>query len=295
MWSRTILLLLLLSLGSAHAAAPMHPDDDIPVVFTTIAKAETIYDDLLYPVRIQSRINATVVAEADAIVSKIVSPLGKAVPRHSPILVLKHIDPVFNYRPLVIQAPVSGVVTSMEVTQGTRVAKGQKLASITDPSQITAVAEIAGGDLSSVSLGLTGEMILNGSSHGYQVKVTGISPQLDPATGTATCELALVNVQKNVPLVPSGSLGRVTFKVRARKGIEIPEYALIYRDNQVFVRIVDKDIAKFVQVQLGTSQKGLVEITSGLADGMSVVLRSSVFVAQGERVKVQAAESAEFE
>jgi len=293
MWSRTILLIAVSFCGSLYPSAPTHESEDVPVVFTKTAKPQPLFDMLLYPVRIQSQINATVVAEADAIVTKVVAPLGKTVGLHAPVLILKHIDPVYHYRPLVIPAPVAGVVSSMEVSQGTRVTKGQKLASIMDPKQLSAIAEIASGDLASIQLGLTAEMKLNGSSKPYSVTVIGVSPQLDPVTGTATCLLALEN--RDVTSVPSGSLGKVTFKVRERRAIAIPEHALVYRENQVFVRIVVNNTARFIPVNVGTSRGGIVEITSGIEDGMSVILRSSVYVAQGERVKVQPAESAEFE
>ncbi len=296
MRNRFTLLICIFTSFAVLGSAPTHVSDaKLPTVFTQVAKSENIHDTLVYPVRIQSQINASVVADADAVVAKIVSPLGRSVKKNDRVMTLKQIDPVYDYRPLIVPAPVAGVVSSMDVTEGTRVAKGQKLATITDPKRISVLAEIASADLNAVIPGLQGELTTNGSSTKTNVKVQGISPQIDPATGTATCEISISEPNKGAPFLPSGQLGRVTFKVRQRIGYQIPEYALVYRDNRIFVRIVEDETAKFVPVEIGTSERGVVEITSGLKEGMPVVLRSSAFIAQGEKVKVQTAESGQFE
>src|SRR5262249_23309050 len=156
--------------------------------------------------RLIPKINATILSESDGIVKEIVTPLGRPVSRRQKLLVLMHTDPVYDYAPFVVEAPVKGVVSSVEVTEGSRVVRGQKLAAITDPSQITIVVEVAVSDLSAIRAGMPGELKLAGDENRIPVKVRGISPFVDPATGTATCELSLAQPGE-ARLLPAGFVG----------------------------------------------------------------------------------------
>jgi multidrug efflux pump subunit AcrA (membrane-fusion protein) len=282
---RRALLYFLLFCGAAFSA-PEKPK--APVVFVETLRSRELFDQLMYPARIIPKINATVLSESDGIVRKISTPLGHPVARNQTILTLTNTDPVYHFAPMVVTSPVRGVVSSVEVTEGSRVMRGQKLATITDPSQIHIALEVAVPDLGSVRPGLQGELRLAGGETPVPVKVRGISPFVDPATGTASCELELADPKKSPPL-PAGFVGQVTFKAREHKGFELPESAVVYRGRDPFVRVVVNNKAKLVPITLGETRQGLVEITRGPKEGDQVVIRASKFVADGEEVTLQRA------
>jgi multidrug efflux pump subunit AcrA (membrane-fusion protein) len=261
-----------------------------PVVFVDQVKKTELFETLTYPARVVPQVNTTILSEIDGIVRKIHSPLGQKIGRQGRLMTIVHTDPVYQYAPVAVTAPVAGIVSSVEVTEGSQVAKGQKLASVTDPSKVRIAVEIPAQDLSSVARGMEGELRLSGRDQKLTVRVRGVSPFVDPATGTASCELEAIppKGQPVVQLAP-GLLGQVSFKANSRQGISIPDYAVIYRGEETLVRLVGADgKAKQVPVKLGRKERGSVEVLNGLQADAQLVLRSSRYVADGETVKVEA-------
>jgi len=185
---------------------------------------------------------------------------------------------------------VAGVVSAVEVTEGSRVAKGQRVALVTDPKQVKILIEVAAADLFAITHGSKGELVVSSHDKPVTVAVIGVSPFVDSGTGTATVELSVDPGQKAT--LPPGLIGKVSFKVREHQGIEVPESAVVYRGREPAIRIVEQGKAKYVLVTLGPSRRGRVEIAKGVPEGVEVIIRSSGFVGEGEEVKVQAPEKA---
>ncbi len=278
------LRILLLSTMLCASLSSFAAKDKMPVVFAKKIALIELNEVLTYPARVEPKIHAAVVAEADGVVTEIRAPLGRRVQKNTPLLVVRNTDPVYQYSPMVITSPVHGVVSQVEVTVGSRVARGDKLLLVTDPEQIRVIVEIAASDIRSVRNGMTADLELPGEPEHLKVKVKGVSPFVDPGTGTATCELEL---SKKQPLSP-GLIGKVVFKVNQRQGFSIPDSALTYRGKDPFVRVVTDGKAKLTAVSLGRKQAGFVEIVKGLKAGDQVIERTSGFVADGEAVQVQA-------
>ena len=276
----------------AFAAIPRKP-----LVYTQSVKSKELSEVLTYPARVEPRIRASVVAENDGVVSKIVASLGRTVKAGAPILVIRNSDPVYQYAPMVVTAPVAGVVSRVEVTEGSRVARGDKLVMVTDPEQARVVVEVTAEDVSAIKPGLTAELKMPGaasSDQGLKVRVKGISPFVDPATGTASCELELVRDAKSKKtLPPLGVIGRVIFNVNVHKGVSIPDSAITYRGKDPFVRVVAEGKAKLVAIEIGRKEAGHVEILRGLKSGDQLIERATGFVSDGEAVEAQDVEKVE--
>jgi multidrug efflux pump subunit AcrA (membrane-fusion protein) len=266
------------------ASVAMAATENPAIVFVGAVKPTELYEVLTYPARVVPKVNTIILAETDGIVSHIFAPLGQRVSRKQKVLSVTHTDPVYQYAPVAMTAPVSGVVSSVDVTEGSQVTKGQKLASVTDPSQVRITVEIPAQDLPSLRRGMEGEFRFSGSDGKVALKVRGISPFVDPATGTASCELELA--AGKTTLAP-GILGQVSFKANNHQGISIPDYAVIYRGTDTFVRLVEAGKAKQIPIKLGRKERGNVEIMGGLQANSQLVLRTSRYVADGEAVTVQ--------
>ena len=93
-----------------------------------------------------------------------------------------------------------------------------------------------------LSQGMEGEFKIPTVDQPVKVKIRGISPFVDPATGTATCELDLSEKLTN-PL-PAGVIGQASFKANDRKGISIPEFAIFFKGADPFIRIIQDGKAK---------------------------------------------------
>lgn len=271
-----------------------------PTVFVDQLASTALFDRLTYPAKVKPKVEASVLAETDGVVEKVHGALGHKVAKGQPLITLRHTDPVFQYAPVVIKAPVKGVISQIEFSEGSRVNAGQKLLVVIDPNAPKVVIELAAADLEDIKIGMTGELRPVGQEHTYEVRVVGISPFPDSATGTATCELEVVTGNEkegneSKPRLPPGLMGKVSFKVRERKGIQVPESAIVFRGKETMVRTVDEGIVHLTTVKLGNLRRGFYEVTEGIVEGVNVVVRSSQYVADGQKVQVQTEETAKFE
>ena len=269
-------------------AAPSEEPKKLPIVFVARAEKVELFDRLTYPARLLPMINATVLAESDGVVKKFTATLGTQVKKGQTLVKILNTDPVYKYAAANVTAPVSGVVSGVEVTEGTLVQKGQALLRITDPSNIRITIEVAVSDLSAIHQGLKGQLTLHSHKEPFSVEVVGVSPYVDPGTGTATAELKLLDKTQKLP---PGLVGKVQFRGDVHQGIEVPEYAIFYQGKEPSLRLVTDGKISFSPVKLGNTRRGMVEVLSGLSPGSMVVVRASSYVADGEMVEVQTLKS----
>ena len=282
------LIATFLVLSNGLFAAPEKPGPEkTPIVYTDSVKSKELFDTLTYPARVTPSVNASLLSDADGIVHKIFAPLGRPVKKGQRVLTIKNTDPVYDYAPLAVNAPVTGVVSGIEVTEGSRVMKGQKLATIINPKDLKIVIEVSAYDVATLQPGMAGHLTAYGVEKPVDVKIVGVSPFVDPATGSATAELR-ANIDG---ILAPGMVGRISFKARQHAGVEIPESAISYRGQETFIRLVDAGKAKFQKIEVGQSRRGMVEVLKGVEEGQSFIVRSNSFVSDGEKVTVQEPEA----
>ncbi len=254
-------------------------------VFTEKIADKPVFDTLTYPAQIESRVNAMILAESDGVITKIPHPLGAKIRRGEIVAIIRHTDPIYQYQPFIVRAPVTGVINEVYLTRGALVKKGDKLLSITAPNKLRIMIDVAAQDVPFIHSGLVGQLTVSDQSQSLPVTVEGISPSINPMLGTASCELtASKAVEKNLE---PGLVGVVTFKVNKRNAFVVPQDAVVYEGNRPYIQLVlANDIAKRIPVKLGELNDGKIEILSGLKSGEQIIDRSAGFVADGARVKI---------
>ena len=131
---------------------------------------------------------------------------------------------------------------------------------------------------------MVGDLKIPGTPTSISIRVSGISPFVDPATGTALAQLDFFH--KDHILSP-GVQGQVSFKANEHSGFLIPDSAVVYKGKDSFIRLIENQKIKQVQVVLGLKQRGNVEVLKGLSENAELVERASRFVADGEAVTIE--------
>lgn len=254
---------------------------EIPTVFKATAKEIDLFENLLYPAKVNARIMSKVVAEDQGVIKDLLAPLGTKVVKGQKLISIVRKDPVYRYRPLWITAPTAGVVSSVSVGEGTEVARGESLMTILDPRGLKVAIELTPEDSEFVAPKMRGTLNY-GKNQTVAVEVIGVSPMIDPLTGTSTVEFKLVG---EAPQLKAGMLGKVSMKVNERKGIRIPEYAVVFKGDKTFIRLLDGNKVKMNPITLGAKNRGQVEILEGLKDKEDFIERASDFIADGMEVQ----------
>jgi len=268
---------------SAKANASPSPT---PEVFIEEVVSKPLFEELSFPARVESQIQAKVQALTDGIVTEVAVAIGARVKKGQLLFRIRKNDPGYQYAPVRVIAPVDGMVSLVAPSLGSEVSRGAVVAEITDPARVKAKIEITANDMALIHTGLKGELVFSGLAQPVPVSVAGVSPQVDSSTGTASAELHLA---LNTGVQP-GALGLARFRVNERNGFQLPDHAIRYKGDQAFIRVIEGEgvasTARRQNIQLGQRTQGVVEVLSGLKPGDRVVLRSSTFIADGEKVKV---------
>ncbi len=184
-----------------------------------------------------------------------------------------------------IRAPFDGVVGIRRYSVGALVRPGDEITTL-DAIQTmkvemsvpaTYIPKLKVGQEFRASSDVFGERIFTG-------KLTHIGTRIDEVTRALAVRGELPN--PDLVLKP-GLFMNVTITTEKRRGIMIPEIAVIFRGDQQYLYLVDE--AQTVQrrpVQLGTRSQGRVEIRQGLQVGESVLIEGVVKVSPGQKVEV---------
>ncbi|MCX6116565.1 MAG: HlyD family efflux transporter periplasmic adaptor subunit [Proteobacteria bacterium] len=252
-----------------------------PLVQVEVLNKIDISDEYTYPARVTSKVKGELTSDIEGIVVKVVAGLGQKVGRGATVLMIKNTDPVYEYVPVRVNSPVNGLVSQLDVTEGSVIRKGAKLGTVIDPSQTVIETEVPAVDLAFFRKGMNGKFVWNESSEA-PVQISGVSPVVDPITGTASAQMNPVG-----NTIPLGVIGRVVFKANQRKGVLVAEQALVMRGNEIFIRIVENSKAKVLPVKIASIKKGMAEIAEGLKGGETVVIGTSKFISDGQEVTIQ--------
>lgn len=293
----TLLTLVFLShllAACLKKTSPASPDlSKIPPSVTVkVLSPEKISEILTYPARVRSQVHATLLAEKEAMVAEVSTLLGKAVAEKEVLLTLKHTDPIYQYAPILVRSPLQGVVSSIEVSVGSYVAVGQKLASVVNPKLLDLQIEVPGSDLGWIRAGLTGTFQA-ADSHlpAFPVRVAGVSPFVDPQTGTAPAQLKLTSA-KALSFLSAGHQGQVVFEVNPHLGFFVPASTVsdprLGGSSEPTIWLIDEQKqAHAIEVKLGKKQRGLVELLTPIPPGSLLVERTSRTLKEGEGVTLE--------
>lgn len=283
-----LLLLISAALCAGNALAAVTPPEKAKVIVEEVKRSEDT-KRFVVPVRVEARMRSAPVAEIEGWVTKILKPLGSRVKAGEVVMYVENKDPTFTYAAVPIRAPVAGVISQMDPSLMSRVAKGDPLFSVIDPKTLKLTADIAGSDLPMVKPGSKGSFKADLSDDSaLPIKVTGISPLVDPRTGTAPAELEFTGKEKDLPSI--GSVGHALFEVTLGKVTLVPETAVTYSEGKPVVRVVsDKGLVEKKPVQLGEQKESFLVVKSGLKEGEKLVLRANRPLKEGDAVDVEAA------
>ena len=185
---------------------------------------------------------------------------------------------------LEVRAPFAGRITRILVRPGEAVTPSRVLGILTNLERLVVAAQLPAEELTGLRVGAAARLLRPGSPP-IPSSVTYVSPDVDPATGTARVRTA---VPSDSGLRP-GRFLRVDLVVEERRDrLAVPLAALVETtDGGAAVSIVEGDRARRVPVSRGLRDRGWVEIEGeGLAAGMSVVTEGSYGLPDETRVRV---------
>lgn len=188
----------------------------------------------------------------------------------------------------VIRAPFAGVVGLSDVAPGSLIAPGATIVTLDDLGVIRVDFPVPDRYLPVMSQG--SNIVARPDAYpgeSFTGRIALLDTRVDATTRAITARAEFPNPSARIK---PGMLMRVSVAHGARQGITVPEQAIQYEGDQAFVFKFAKDgertVARKTKVTTGATDAGVVEVTSGLAQGEKVVADGLNRVQDGQAVHV---------
>lgn len=194
---------------------------------------------------------------------------------------------------MTVTAPISGVVTAVNSTNGDTVSSGKAVLTIVDMNSLKIKVSVDETDINKVSKGQTATISFSAiSDKSYQGTVESVAE-----TGTTSNNVTTYDVVVGITS-PSGiKLGmNATVKIAVESkndALVIPEEALVENNSKKYVRVQNTSNAtsgqngnssnsqqtqssnnfKLVEIQTGIETQNYIEVTSGVTEGEKVMVQ----------------------
>lgn len=174
----------------------------------------------------------------------------------------------------------SGVITSLNITQGDQVEEGQELFKVSDLSSLWVEAELFGNEILQVKNNTEVKITFPGFP-GKTVfsKIAFMSPEMLPGSRINLIRAEISNVDLNYQ---PGMLALLSFRSGVKKTIAIPSDALVMdeKENRVWLQI-KKGVYRAQRVEIGIQGVDSIEVVSGISQGDTLVV-SGVYLLNSE-------------
>lgn len=190
----------------------------------------------------------------------------------------------------IIKAPFDGIMGLRELSVGTLIESGDKVATLDDTRTIKLDFSVPAVFLAELKIGLKMEARADAIAKKiYQGEIKSVDSRVDPVSRSVKVRAILVNTDGHI--LP-GILMQVDLLRNSRDALVIPETALLPIGTKQFVMVRNtnnkKDIVEKREITIGTRIPGWVEVLRGLSLSEQVITHGNNKVRHGAAIKILA-------
>jgi membrane fusion protein (multidrug efflux system) len=201
----------------------------------------------------------------------------------------EHAEATWNLAKTEVRAPIGGRVSQRSAQPGQHLRPADELFQITDFDPLIAYVYLPEKDVLALATGRQVDLALDAApAVAFHGRVRQISPVVDPATGTVK-----VTIEATSPPAQVRPGSFVTVKiVRQRRpdAVVLPKEAVIRELQQAHVFVARRDGDKLTAsrraVTLGLEEDSRVEVLSGLAAGVELIVAGQGALKDGTAIRV---------
>lgn len=189
-----------------------------------------------------------------------------------------------NIADCAVKSPLTGVVATRGVERGGFASNAAPAYTVMDLSVIKVEVGVSEQVLNSIQIGDSVDVLMTAVSElPLEGKVSTVAPAAGQ-TGMYTVKIELDNADG---MIKAGMMAEVSFTAeKAEDTIVLPRNAVLTKDDETYVYVVEDGAAKKVNVELGIEAADTIEIAGGLKDGDAVIVKGQTYVSDGEAVNV---------
>ena len=182
-----------------------------------------------------------------------------------------------------VHAPFDGVIGLRNISLGAEVTPSTSLATIRAVKQLKLDFSVPEKYSNQVQNGTKVQFTIQGSDDKYDATVMATEEGIDPVTRNLKVR-ALVSMN-TTSLVP-GTFANVELKLNENKNaLMVPTQAIIPRERDKELIVARNGKARFIKVKTRIRQESMIEVTSGIDAGDTVVTTGILFIKPGVVLK----------
>ena len=183
-----------------------------------------------------------------------------------------------------IIAPFEGRLGKREITPGILGNNNSIIATLDDSTKLKVDIKLPENYVGILKNGLKVQATSDAFNKIFTGEVKTVSSRVDPTSRSILAQIEILN--PNLELIP-GILLNIKVIYDERDSMSIPEESLIIQGDDKFVYLIDNNVLKKKNVQIGLRNFGKVEILSGLEIGDNIVAEGTNKVRNKAKVKIK--------
>lgn len=192
-----------------------------------------------------------------------------------------------------VTSPMTGVIATRGVERGGFASQAAPAYTVMDLSTIKVEVSVSEQVLNTIKVGDKVSVLMTAVS---EEPLEGTVATIAPAAGQTGMYTVKVEMDNKDGKIKSGMLAEVNFTMESSDDtIVLPRNAVIEKEGETYVYVVENGVAKKVIVELGIEAADTIEITKGLKNGDDVVTKGQTYISDGEEVNIANADPAETE
>jgi len=186
----------------------------------------------------------------------------------------------------IVSAPMSGVVTTVNVSVGEMASPSAPLIEIVNIDEIEIPVGVIEQHINNLRVGDSVEVTISAvREEPFIGTIRNIPPAADAVTRTFPVRIALTNENH---LIRPGMFAEVALTTRVSRDVMVvPMVAVVEQGIRQTIFVVEDGEAISRQIQLGINDGQYVEVISGIQEGDEIIIRGQNIVGHGDPVSVQ--------
>ncbi|MFN0253864.1 MAG: efflux RND transporter periplasmic adaptor subunit [Kofleriaceae bacterium] len=189
-------------------------------------------------------------------------------------------------RTIPVLSPRAGVIVAKQAFEGLFIDPSIELYTISDLSRVWVVADVYEADVSSVRVGTSAKLTVEGVAEPLIASVAFLYPTIDERTRTRKVRFELENVSA---AVMPGAFVTVQLELAQPRGLAVPESAVIRTGTRSIVFIVHGTHAEPREVKLGGRVGDYYRVEAGIVAGERVATGAQFLLDSESRLRASSA------
>jgi HlyD family secretion protein len=274
--------MLLASMSQAPAADAAAPDQPPGLAVTATKSKNACFADMLVVMgNVVPRNEVLVRPDREGFqLSEIKTEIGDTV---SSGQILARLTPQNDAQgsAITVNAPVAGLVLAAPTVVGQIAsARGDPMFRVVENGDLDVSADVPAKQAYRLAAGQTAKVKVAGVDES-DGRVRFVSTMVDPNTQLGQVRISLAHN----PQLRVGAFARATVNIGKSCGVSIPLSALLFGPEGAVVQTINNDRIETRRVKIGLFAQDNVEISEGLAEGETIVVRAGAFLREGDRVR----------